>query len=333
MARSANVAPPPPARPSRSPSRPCCACSPRTCPSSPRRCGRGGRRARCTARRGPTRRSSGRPQPAPTPIPPSTGWLPTCSARSAKRRRRGRSRCGPRSSWRSCGTPPSACTRSSPRSPTCGRRGAYARWSSSKPTSSRSKSTSPKTRPDLDIGAARAWLDAHVNLESTGLPPGADRRATAPTLERIDALVQLLGSPQDSYPEIHLTGTNGKTSVARMTSALLEASGLSVGVYTSPHLEEINERIVWNGEPVDDPTLALLLTRIADIESHLPDRPSYFEILTAAALTWFSDIAVDVAVIEVGVGGTWDATNVVDGRVAVVTNVSADHFEYLGPTR
>ena len=185
----------------------------------------------------------------------------------------------------------------------------------------------------MDIGAARAWLDAHVNLESTGLPPGADRRATAPTLERIDALVRLLGSPQDSYPEIHLTGTNGKTSAARMTSALLEGSGLSVGVYTSPHLEEINERIVWNGEPVDDATLAQLLSRIADIESHLPDRPSYFEILTAAALTWFSDVAVDVAVIEVGVGGTWDATNVVDGRVAVVTNVSVDHVEYLGPTR
>lgn len=132
---------------------------------------------------------------------------------------------------------------------------------------------------------------------------------------------------------IHLTGTNGKTSVARMTSALLEASGLTVGTYTSPHLEEVNERIVWNGEPVDDATLAELLSRVADVEDHLPDRPSYFEILTAAALAWFSDVAVDVAVIEVGVGGTWDATNVVDGRVAVITNVSVDHVEYLGPTR
>ena len=185
----------------------------------------------------------------------------------------------------------------------------------------------------MDIGAARGWLDAHVNLESTGLPAGADRRATAPTLDRIKALVDLLGSPQESYAEIHLTGTNGKTSVARMTSALLEASGLSVGTYTSPHLEEVNERIVWNGEPVDDATLAQLLSRIADIEEHLPARPSYFEILTAAALEWFSDVAVDVAVVEVGVGGTWDATNVVDGRVAVVTNVSVDHVEYLGPTR
>jgi len=184
----------------------------------------------------------------------------------------------------------------------------------------------------LDISAARSWLDAHVNLESTGLPPGTDRRA-APTLERIEALVRLLGSPQESYPEIHLTGTNGKTSAARMSSALLEASGISVGTYTSPHLEEVNERIVWNGEPVDDATLAELLSRIAVIEEHLPDRPSFFEILTAAAFTWFSDEAVDVAVVEVGVGGTWDATNVVDGRVAVITNVSVDHVEYLGPTR
>jgi dihydrofolate synthase / folylpolyglutamate synthase len=185
----------------------------------------------------------------------------------------------------------------------------------------------------LDIGAARPWLDAHVNLESTGLPAGADRRATAPTLERIQALVDLLGSPQESFAEIHLTGTNGKTSVARMTSALLEAAGLSVGTYTSPHLEDVNERLVWNGDPVDDTTLAQLLSRIADVEEHLPARPSYFEILTAAALEWFSDVAVDVAVVEVGVGGTWDATNVVDGRVAVVTNVSVDHVEYLGPTR
>lgn len=185
----------------------------------------------------------------------------------------------------------------------------------------------------MDIQQAQAWLDAHVNLESTGLPPGADRRATAPTLKRIEELLRLLGSPEDSYPVIHLTGTNGKTSVARMTAALLEASGLSVGSYTSPHLERVNERIAWNGEPVDDATLAHLVSRIAEVEPHLPERPSYFEILTAAAFTWFSDIAVDVAVVEVGVGGTWDATNVVDGRVAVVTNVSVDHVEYLGPTR
>ena len=174
---------------------------------------------------------------------------------------------------------------------------------------------------------------AHVNLESVGLPPSATRRGSAPTLERIEALVALLGSPQLSYPAIHVTGTNGKTSVVRIAVELLTASGLSVGAYTSPHLERVNERLAWNDEPIADDDLADLLTRIAAVEGHLPDRPSYFEILTAAAFGWFADIAVDVAVVEVGVGGTWDATNVVDGQVAVVTNVSVDHVEYLGPTR
>ncbi|MGH9012664.1 MAG: bifunctional folylpolyglutamate synthase/dihydrofolate synthase [Acidimicrobiia bacterium] len=180
---------------------------------------------------------------------------------------------------------------------------------------------------------ALAWLDEHVNLEAIGVPVGADRRATGPTLDRIRALVELLGSPQLSYPALHLTGTNGKTSVAHMTTALLVHSGLTVGSYTSPHLERVNERMAWNDEPIDDATFAEVLGVVADVEPHLADRLSYFEILTGAALSWFADLAVDVAVVEVGLGGTWDATNVVDGAVAVVTNVSVDHVEYLGPTR
>ena len=181
---------------------------------------------------------------------------------------------------------------------------------------------------------ARAWLDAHVNLETgIGIPSGVDRRKHAPTLERIRALLDLLGSPELEFPAIHLTGTNGKTSVARMTSALLESTGLSTGSYTSPHLERVNERIAWNGEPIDDLSLAGAIERVAAVEDFVTDRPSYFEILTAAAFDWFSDVAVEVAVVEVGLGGTWDATNVLDGTVAVVTNVSIDHAEYLGTTR
>src|SRR4051812_47259226 len=144
--------------------------------------------------------------------------------------------------------------------------------------------------------------------------------------------MDLLGSPESEYPVVHLTGTNGKTSVARMTAALLEAAGLSVGAYTSPHLARVNERMVWNGEPISDEALDELLVAVAAIEDLLPDAPSYFEILTAVALRWFGDIAVDVAVVEVGLGGTGDATNVVDADVAVVTNVSIDHVEYIGPT-
>lgn len=185
----------------------------------------------------------------------------------------------------------------------------------------------------LDPRDARAWLDAHTNLETgVGVPArgGVGNRLLA--VERELPLMDLLGSPQTEYPVVHLTGTNGKTSVARMTAALLEAAGLSVGAYTSPHLSRVNERIVWNGEPVPDDVLDELLVAVAAVEDLLPDAPSYFEILTAAALRWFGDIAVDVAVVEVGLGGTGDATNVVDADVAVVTNVSIDHVEYIGPT-
>jgi dihydrofolate synthase / folylpolyglutamate synthase len=184
----------------------------------------------------------------------------------------------------------------------------------------------------VNIDEARIWLDAHINLESLGAPAGAERRSSALALDRARGLVELLGSPQLSYPAIHLTGTNGKTSVARMTAGLLAEAGLSVGTYTSPDLERVNERLSWNGSSIDDDDLAEALTVIADVERHLPDPPSYFEILTAAALHWFADVAVDVAVVEVGMGGGRDATNVVDGRVAVVTNVSVDHVEYIGPT-
>lgn len=179
----------------------------------------------------------------------------------------------------------------------------------------------------------RAWLDAHVNLESLGVPAGQSRRASRPTLERMAALARLLGSPQLEYPVVHVTGTNGKTSAARLATALLVETGLSVGSYTSPHLERVNERIAWNGHEIDNGTLDELLELLATIEPHLPETPSYFELLTGAAFRWFADVAVDAAVLEVGLGGTWDATNVATGQVAVITNVSIDHVEYLGPTR
>lgn len=183
-------------------------------------------------------------------------------------------------------------------------------------------------------GEIRAWLDDHVNLETgrTGDPTWAPG-VSAPTLDRITELVELLGSPQTSYPVVHLTGTNGKTSAARMTAALLAARGLSVGVYTSPHLQRVNERLAWNGRAIDDDALDGVLAAIRGVEDLMTVRPSYFEILTAAAFAWFADVAVDVAVVEVGLGGRWDATNVARGDVAVVTNVGLDHVEYLGPDR
>ena len=152
-------------------------------------------------------------------------------------------------------------------------------------------------------------------------------------LDRMRRVVELMGDPQRAYPVVHLTGTNGKGSTARMITALLAARGLSVGTYTSPDLERINERLAWNDEPIPDDDLAQALQAIARLEAGLDEPPTRFEILTAAAFGWFADVAVDVAVVEVGLGGRWDATNVADGQVAVVTNVSLDHQEVIGPTR
>jgi dihydrofolate synthase/folylpolyglutamate synthase len=146
------------------------------------------------------------------------------------------------------------------------------------------------------------------------------------------ALTALLGEPQASIPSIHVTGTNGKGSTCAMATTLLEAKGLSVGTYTSPNLERVNERLARNGEPIDDAAFADVLTELALLESLMVERPTRFELLTAAALSWFATEAVDSMVVEVGLGGTWDCTNVVDGDVAVVTNVSYDHTDVLGPT-
>ncbi len=146
-------------------------------------------------------------------------------------------------------------------------------------------------------------------------------------------LCRVLGDPQLDQPTVHVTGTNGKGSVARITTALIGAHDLSVGTYLSPHLEVVNERISRNGEPISDDALAAVITDLAGIESLLAHTPSYFELLTAAALRWFSDEAVGAAVVEVGLLGRWDATNVVDGVVAVLTNVGRDHTDGVGDWR
>jgi dihydrofolate synthase/folylpolyglutamate synthase len=179
----------------------------------------------------------------------------------------------------------------------------------------------------VNLHAALAYLDQHTNLEATA------GRAEGLSLDRMAKLVHALGDPQGAYRVIHITGTNGKGSVARMCTALLEAAGLSVGTYTSPHLESINERISWNGEPIDDDALAASIASVAAVEPLVEITPSYFEIMTAAAFTYFADVAVDVAVIEVGMLGRYDATNVVDADVAVLTNISRDHTDGVGEWR
>jgi dihydrofolate synthase/folylpolyglutamate synthase len=152
-------------------------------------------------------------------------------------------------------------------------------------------------------------------------------------LDNMHELCSVLGDPQHAQPAIHVTGTNGKGSVARLATRLLGAHDLPIGTYLSPHLERVNERISRNGEPISDDALAAVLTDLAGLEPLLTHRPSYFELLTAAAFRWFADEAVAAAVVEVGLLGRWDATNVVDGLVAVLTNVGHDHTDGTGDWR
>jgi dihydrofolate synthase/folylpolyglutamate synthase len=181
--------------------------------------------------------------------------------------------------------------------------------------------------PFEHAGDAVAWLDAHIDFEAH-MP----RRRALPTLDRMHALTSLLGEPQASIPCIHVTGTNGKGSTSAMATSLLLAKGLTVGTYTSPNLHVVNERIARNGAPIDDEALCEVLGELMLLETLMPERPTRFELLTAAALSWFASEAVDVMVVEVGLGGTWDCTNVVHGDVAVLTNISYDHTDVLGPT-
>ncbi|MEO9238812.1 MAG: Mur ligase family protein [Jatrophihabitantaceae bacterium] len=157
-----------------------------------------------------------------------------------------------------------------------------------------------------------------------------------PSRHRIDKLLDVLGQPQRSYRAIHLTGTNGKTSTARMVDELLRGFGLRTGRYTSPHLSSMTERIVLDGEPVGDRVFADAYTEIEPF-LEMVDQDSdfdmtFFEVLTGLALAIFADAPVDVAVVEVGLGGTWDATNVLDAQIAVVTPIGLDHTELLGDT-
>jgi dihydrofolate synthase/folylpolyglutamate synthase len=166
-----------------------------------------------------------------------------------------------------------------------------------------------------------------------------DRRGEGhinPSNERMLALVDLLGQPQRAYRSIHLTGTNGKTTTARMIDELLRAFGVRTGRYTSPHLARVTERIVVDGEPVSDRTFVEGYRDIApyiELVDEQFDVPlSFFEIMTALAFAIFADVPIDVAVVEVGLGGTWDNTNVIDAEIAVVTPIGIDHTEYLGNT-
>ena len=155
-----------------------------------------------------------------------------------------------------------------------------------------------------------------------------------PSLDRIALLCDALGSPQLSYPTIHIAGTNGKTSTTRFIDSLLFAHGMRTGRFTSPHLEDIRERICVNGEMIDGDELIFNYNDIAAyfdfVDSKSPHPISFFEAVTALAMAAFSEHPVDVGIFEVGMGGEWDATNIIKPTVGVITPIGMDHMEYLG---
>ncbi len=249
----------------------------------------------------------------------------------------------------------------------------------------------------MNYDEALRYLDRHINLEKTGATAG---KVEGLTLEPMLRLMDVLGEPQRAYPVIHITGTNGKGSTARMVADLLAAHGLRVGLYTSPHLRDVNERLWFSGDPlvrvdddgevfeavssqgkraiheardemvsdadligldeedvsiklseewarsrvveasdgrpagpISDDELAAVLTEVSELAPLAGITPSYFELCTAAAFVWFAQLPVDVAVVEVGLLGRYDATNVVDALVAVVTNIGQDHTDFEGDWR
>ena len=179
----------------------------------------------------------------------------------------------------------------------------------------------------MSFTEALRYLDSHINLEARA---GYFEDLSLNSMER---LMEISGDPHKAFRTIHVTGTNGKGSTATMISRLLMAQGLRVGRYSSPHLSSITERVEINGEPVDRELFSeevLSLAAVAEMSEH---PPSYFELLTATAYRIFAAEAVEVAVVEVGVLGRYDATNVIEADVAVVTNIGTDHTDQQGDWR
>lgn len=158
----------------------------------------------------------------------------------------------------------------------------------------------------------------------------------APTLDRIAALADALGSPQLSYPTIHIAGTNGKTTTTRLIDAICFELGMRTGRFTSPHLESFLERISINGEPISPEGMIATYNDIALyldlIDSRMPNKLSFFESMCALAFVAFAEYPVDVGIFECGMGGEWDSTNVINAAVSVITPIGFDHMEYLGDT-
>ncbi len=178
-----------------------------------------------------------------------------------------------------------------------------------------------------DMRSAQRFLDRHVNLEANA------GRIRGLSLDAMRGLVGVMGDPQVDVRTVHVTGTNGKGSTSAMVSSLLTAAGLSVGGYSSPHVDTVRERLTMNGEWITEEVFVELVADLERYAAATPEACSYFELLTAASLLWFSNEAVDAAVVEVGLLGRYDATNVIDSDVSVVTNIGRDHTDGTGDWR
>ena len=200
--------------------------------------------------------------------------------------------------------------------------------------------TGKSGRPDAAQQEAAHNLDVmkRMRLAEEAILARAPEHDLEPSLDRIAAVMELLGEPQRTFPVIHLTGTNGKTSTTRIIDSLLREMGLKTGRFTSPHLHTIRERIALSGVPISaekflaayDEVLPFIEMVDARSAAEGGPRMTFFEVLVAVAYAAFADAPVDVAIIEVGMGGGWDATNVADGSVAVVTPIAIDHQHFLG---
>ena len=173
----------------------------------------------------------------------------------------------------------------------------------------------------MNLDQAVAYLDHHINLEATA------GKVDGLSLDSMARLMTALGDPHLDVPVIQITGTNGKGSTAAMVTAVLSEMGLTVGTYASPHVSSITERWQHNGENITPDEFGAAMEPLVAVEKTLDHLPSWFELMTAGAYRWFSDIAADVAVVEVGKLGRFDATSVVEPQVAVITNVGFDHTD------
>ncbi|MEO3935576.1 folylpolyglutamate synthase/dihydrofolate synthase family protein [Dermatophilaceae bacterium Soc4.6] len=201
---------------------------------------------------------------------------------------------------------------------------------------------SPSGRPDAAQVEAGRRLDVEKRVREVeaAILARAPETHVDPSLDEVAAVMELLGEPQHSFPVIHLTGTNGKTSTTRMVESLLRELGLTTGRFTSPHLHSFRERIAIGGDSLTAEQLiavydeVLPMVELADARSveQGGGRLNFFMLSVVLAYAAFADAPVDVAVVEVGLGGRWDATNVADGQVAVITRVAIDHTRLLGST-